>query len=69
MVGYIEAYETEMKAALRLKDPARQAIAIKVARENLALTANKQLTPAAITRVDSLIGLPESPAALGTTGR
>lgn len=69
MVGYIEAYETEMKAALRLKDLARQLTAIKVARENLALTANKQLTPAAITRVDNLIGLPESPAALGTTGR
>ena len=69
MVGYIETYETEMKAALALQDPGRRSTAITVARGNLALVANKQLTPPAITRIDGLLGLPASPATLGTTGR
>ena len=67
MVGQIATYEAQMKSALAIQDPAQRAAAITAARQDLALSANKQLTPAAITRVDSLLGLPASPAQLGTT--
>ncbi|MBM3548838.1 MAG: hypothetical protein FJX54_17995 [Alphaproteobacteria bacterium] len=66
MVGQIAAYETAMKSALAIQDPAQRAAAITAARQDLALSANKSLTPAAITRVDSLLGLPASPSNLGT---
>lgn len=69
MIGYVDTYETEMKTAVALQDPARRATAITAARANLALVANKQLTPAAIARIDGLLGLPAAPATLGTTGR
>ena len=67
MVGHIATYEAQMKAAQAIQDPAQRAAAITAARQDLALVANKQVTPAAITRVDSLLGLPASPAGLGTT--
>jgi len=67
MVGQIAAYETAMKSALAIENPSQRAAAITAARQDLALTANKQLTPAAVTRVDSLLDLPASPAELGTT--
>jgi len=67
IVGQIAAYETAMKSALAIENPTQRAAAITAARQDLALTANKQLTPAAVTRVDSLLDLPASPAELGTT--
>ena len=67
VVDKISAYETEMRNALQVKDPAMRAAAIGEARRNLALTTNKQLTPDAIMRVDSLLRLPLSPPSLGTT--
>jgi hypothetical protein len=66
LIGYLDTYEAEMKAAFALKDPSKRASAIAVARSNLALSANKRLTPGAVTRIDNLLGLPVSPATLGT---
>jgi len=67
MVGQIATYETQMKAALAIEDPSRRAAAVAAARQDLALSANRQLTPAAVTRVDGLLGLPATDGRLGTT--
>ncbi len=66
---HLDAYESEMRTALKISDPVRRNTAIGVARTNLALHANRQLTPAAVMRIDSLLGLPDSPPLLGTTTR
>lgn len=66
---HLDAYESEMRIALKISDPNKRNTAIGVARTNLALHANRQLTPAAVMRIDSLLGLPDSPPLLGTTTR
>lgn len=66
---HLDTYESEMRTALKISDPNRRNTAIGVARTNLALHANRQLTPAAIMRIDSILSLPDSPPLLGTTGR
>lgn len=66
---HLDTYESEMRTALKISDPKRRNTAIGVARTNLALHANRQLTPVAIMRIDSILGLPDSPPLLGTTGR
>jgi hypothetical protein len=69
MIGHLDTYEMEMKTALKISDPVRRNAAIGVARGNLATSSNKQLTPLAIMRIDTLLGLPDSPPLLGTTSR
>ncbi|MBL8687790.1 MAG: hypothetical protein JNL04_01750 [Rhodospirillaceae bacterium] len=66
---HLDTYESAMRTALRISDPNRRNTAIGVARTNLALHANRQLTPVAIMRIDSILGLPDSPPLLGTTSR
>lgn len=66
---HLDTYETEMRTALKISDPNKRNTAIGVARTNLALHANRQLTPAAVMRIDTLLGLPDSPPLLGTTNR
>jgi hypothetical protein len=58
MVGKIAAYETAMRQALAITNPASRALAINAARADLAAAANKPLTGAVVTRVDRILGLP-----------
>ena len=67
MVGAIATYRTSMRNALTLTDTTAQTNAIIAARQQLALRANKRLTPAAITRVDGLVGISGADPTLGTT--
>lgn len=67
MVGRIGTYETNMHNALAIQDPATRANAISAARERLAQSSNKPLTPSAITRVDGLLGIKGAPPDLGAT--
>ena len=67
MVGAIATYRTSMRNALALTDTTAQTNAIIAARQQLALRANKRLTPAAITRVDGLVGVSGADPTLGTT--
>ena len=67
MVGAIATYKTSMTSALALTNTTDQTNAIIAARQQLATRSNKQLTPAAITRVDSLIGINGADPTLGTT--
>lgn len=70
-VGMIAAYDHAMVAALAMPTatPAQIATrnaAIAAARQNqLAAAANKGLTPAVVSRVDALLGLPPSNPTLG----
>ena len=70
-VGMIAAYDHAMLAALSMPTatPAQIAArnaAIASARQNqLAVAASKGLTPAVVSRVDALLGLPRSNPALG----
>ena len=64
--GQVAAYESRMRSALALEDPAQRTVAVVAARLDLARSANRKLTGPAIARVDSLLGLPASPADLGT---
>lgn len=63
--GQVAAYESRMRSALALEDPAQRTAAIAAARQDLAQSANRKLTGPAIARVDSLLGLPASPPNLG----
>ncbi len=65
MVGRIATYENQMHAALAIQDPAARNAAITQAREQLAQSANKSLTPTAVARVDSLLGIEGAPPQLG----
>jgi hypothetical protein len=67
MVGAVATYKTSMTNALSLTNTTDQTNAIIAARQQLATRSNKQLTPAAITRVDSLIGINGADPTLGTT--
>ena len=67
MVGAIATYRTSMRNALAMTDTTAQTNAIIAARQQLALRANKRLTPAAITRVDGLVGVSGADPTLGTT--
>lgn len=58
MVGKVASYETAMRNALSIQDPVQRASAINTARAQLASISNKPATPAAIARVDSILGLP-----------
>ena len=70
-VGQIAAYDRAMLAALAMPtatpaEIAARNAAIAAARQNqLAAAANKGLTPAVVSRVDALLGLPPSNPALG----
>ena len=70
-VGLIAAYDRAMLAALAMPtatpaEIAARNAAIAAARQNqLAAAANKGLTPAVVSRVDALLGLPPSNPALG----
>lgn len=66
---HLDTYETEMRTALKISDPTRRNTAIGVARSNLSISANRQLTPVAVMRIDNILGLPNSPPLLGTTTR
>ncbi len=66
-VGAIATYKTSMTKALALTNSTDQTNAIIAARQQLAMRSNKQLTPTAITRVDSLIGISGADPTLGTT--
>ncbi len=66
-VGAIATYKTSMTNALALTNTTDQTNAIIAARQQLAMRSNKQLTPTAITRVDSLIGVSGADPTLGTT--
>lgn len=66
---HLDTYESAMRTALKISDPNKRNTAIGVARTNLALHADRQLTPVAIMRIDSILGLPDSPPLLGTTNR
>jgi hypothetical protein len=64
-VGHIATYETQMKAALAISDPAKRTAAITAARQELAASDNKQLTPSAVARVDGRLGIKGAPPELG----
>jgi hypothetical protein len=66
-VGIIATYDKEMNAALAINDPMARNAAIVSARQNLALNSNKQLTPTAAARIDSILGISGAPPNLGTT--
>jgi len=67
-VGAIVTYENQMNAALARGDQGERDAAITAARRQLALAGNKQqLTPAAVTRIDALLGINGASPALGTT--
>lgn len=66
---HLDTYETEMRTALKISDPVRRNTAIGVARANLSISANRQLTPVAVMRIDNILGLPDSPPLLGTAQR
>lgn len=66
MVGRIATYENQMQAALAIQDPAARNAAITQAREQLAQSANKSLTPTAVARVDGLLGIQGASPQLGT---
>jgi hypothetical protein len=65
MVGRIATYETQMHNALAIQDPVARNAAITNAREQLAQSANKSLTPSAVARVDGLLGIQGAPPELG----
>lgn len=67
IVGEIAAYKTAMEAALSETDTTQQAADITAAREQLATESNKQLTPDAVSKVDSLLGITGADPTLGTT--
>ena len=64
-VGHISSYETRMHNALAIQDPVARNAAITAARGQLAQSANKPLTPSAIARVDSLLGIQGASPQLG----
>lgn len=66
-VGAIATYRSQMNDALALTDPMARDDAITAARQQLASTSNKQLTPSAITKVDAQLGITGAPPDLGTT--
>jgi hypothetical protein len=71
-VGVMAAYDHAMVNALGMPatTPAQIAArnaAIGAARSQLAVSANKQVTPAVATRVDTLLGLPASDPSLGAS--
>lgn len=63
--GQVAAYESQMRTALSVEDPAQRTVAVAAARQDLARSANRKLTGPAIARVDTLLGLPASPPNLG----
>ena len=66
-VGVIAAYKSQLTAALALTDPVAQAAAITTARQQLALSTNKDLTSSAVTRIDAMLGISGASPELGTT--
>ncbi len=56
-----------MNASLALADPAAQDAAITVARQQLALSGNKQLMSSAVTRINGMLGISGASPELGTT--
>jgi hypothetical protein len=66
-VGSIATYDKEMSAALAINNPTMRNAAIAAARQRLALNSNKDLTPSAAARIDSMLGINGAPPNLGTT--
>ncbi len=66
IVGEIAAYKSAMTAAMAETGDAQTAD-ITTAREQLALASNKQLTPDAAGKLDSLLGISGADPTLGTT--
>jgi hypothetical protein len=66
-VGVIANYQDQMDDALALVDPAQRDAAITAARQELALSSNKQLTPSAASRIDGMLGITGASPDLGTT--
>jgi len=66
-VGVIANYQDQMNDALALADPAQRDAAITTARQELALSSNKQLTPSAASRIDGMLGITGASPDLGTT--
>jgi hypothetical protein len=58
LVEHVVTYETEMREALRIGNPAKRAEAILEARDRLADAADRPLPPQAVVQVDRLLGLP-----------
>jgi hypothetical protein len=56
-----------MKSALAISDPVKRAAAITAARQQLATSDNKQLTPSAVAHVDSMLGIKGASPQLGAT--
>jgi len=65
-VGEIATYEDQMNAAMGLDDPAAKSAAITAARQQLALSSNKQLTSSAISKIDGMLGITGADPTLGT---
>ena len=66
-VGVIAAYQDQMNDALGIADPAAKDAAITAARQQLAASSNKQLTPSAASRIDQMLGITGASPDLGTT--
>jgi hypothetical protein len=66
-VGEIATYEDQMNAAMGLNDPAAKSAAITAARQQLALSSNRQLTSSAISKIDGMLGISGADPTLGTT--
>ncbi len=65
MVGRIATYESQMNAALAIRDRSDRNAAIVAAREQLAESANKPLTAGNIARVDAMLGIRGASPQLG----
>jgi hypothetical protein len=72
-VGQIATYDAAMKAAVAMpastpaQITARNAAIAAARRDDLAVAANKGLTPGVVARVDQQLGLPATDPSLGVT--
>ena len=64
-VGDIATYESRMRTAMAIPDPARRDAAIADARRQLAQTSNKPLTADVITQLDSELNIQGASPRLG----
>lgn len=64
-VGEVATYETRMRTAMAITDPARRDAAITDARRQLAQTSNKTLTADAIAQLDSTLNIQGASPQLG----
>ena len=66
-VGEIATYQSQMKAALAIQNPAQRNAAITSARQQLAQTTNKPLTSSAITNLDQQLNIQGASPTLGAS--